>query len=139
MLPLPKARMQVIRKTFTKDTTMGFLRLDGSFCCYTLEDAYRTIKVPRETCIPYGIYEVIVNFSNRFKRMMPLLLNVPQFDGVRFHNGSTKDHTDGCVLVGNKQKADMVYESKICFNDTVFPWIVAACSKAHLYVEVTKE
>ena len=72
-------RLDLIRKTFTEYSTIGDLLIDGKFYRYTLEDMYRDKKIKGVTAIPYGTYEVIINFSNRFQKPMPLLLNVPNF------------------------------------------------------------
>lgn len=87
--------------------TLGKLSINGEFFCYTLEDIDRQMedggeKVPGDTCIPRGMYEIIVNYSQRFRRDMPLLLNVPDFSGIRIHNGSFVADTEGCLLVGSK-------------------------------------
>ena len=87
---------------------IGELSIDGLFECYTLEDKEREIpgiavsvwKVPGETAIPLGGYEVQITMSARFKRLLPLLINVPGFEGVRIHPGNTEADTHGCVLVG---------------------------------------
>ena len=99
--------MEIKVERFKKDKyTHGLLSIDSSpFECYTLEDKVREgdifkVKVQNETAIPTGRYEVILNMSNRFKTYMPLLLNVPNFEGVRIHSGNTKEHTEGCILVG---------------------------------------
>lgn len=89
-----------------KNGTLGKLSIDRKFFCFTLEDEDRLleaggIKIPKETCIPRGRYEVIITYSNRFKRDMPLVRDVPQFEGIRIHNGSFTKDTEGCPLVGS--------------------------------------
>jgi hypothetical protein len=73
----------------------------NEFFCYTLEDEKRAdgLKVYGETAIPNGIYNVKLTMSNRFKRLMPLLLDVKGFSGVRIHGGNTSKDTHGCPLV----------------------------------------
>jgi hypothetical protein len=84
--------------------TIGFLNVDDRFFCYTLEDKVRPPgeKVPGQTAIPYGRYRVELTPSTRFKRVMPLLLSVPNFTGVRIHAGNTTEDTEGCILVGDE-------------------------------------
>ena len=72
----------------TQNSTIGELYVDGKFECYTLEDVERKEKIYAKTAIPKGTYQVIINMSNRFKKLMPLLLNVPNFEGVRIHTGN---------------------------------------------------
>ena len=83
---------------------IGDLFIDGVFFCHTLEDEKRAdgLKVYGETAIPKGDYKVVLSLSNRFKRKMPLLLNVPMFKGIRMHGGNTSKDTLGCVLVAFK-------------------------------------
>lgn len=80
--------------------TIGRMYLNGEYFCDTLEDAIRPVKIPNETAIPAGTYKVEVTYSPRFKRNLPLLVDVPNYTGIRIHNGSNKDHTSGCILVG---------------------------------------
>jgi Family of unknown function (DUF5675) len=80
--------------------TPGELFVDGVFVCHTVEDLVREEKIPGQTAIPSGVYEIIINMSARFKRMLPLLLNVPNFSGVRIHPGNTEFDTEGCILPG---------------------------------------
>jgi hypothetical protein len=97
------------RKIFTDNSTIGELTINGKFFCHTLEDKDRDInrnkkleegKVYGQTAIPSGFYNLILYLSNRFKRILPLILNVVGFEGVRIHNGNTKKDTEGCILVG---------------------------------------
>lgn len=108
--------IKVTRKEFTNSSTIGEMSIDGEFFCYTLEDVKREVKVYGETCIPYGRYKVIVNMSNRFKCLMPLVLDVPQFEGIRIHKGNKAIDTHGCILVGLTKDKDFIGMSKIAFE-----------------------
>lgn len=89
--------------------TIGKLHIDGEYFCDTLEDAIRDIKVYGETAIPAGTYKVTITLSLRFRRWLPLLHDVPYFEGVRIHRGNTAEDTHGCILVGqNKIKGQLV-------------------------------
>lgn len=95
------------------DYTIGKLYIDGEYFCDTLEDTVRDEKIPGETAIPCGIYDVVVNMSNKFKRKLPLLLNVPNFTGIRIHRGNTAKDTEGCILVGeNREKGKVLNSTK---------------------------
>ncbi len=80
---------------------IGDLFIDGVFFCHTLEDEKRAdgLKVYGETAIPSGTYNVAVTRSNRFKRLMPLIMDVPMFSGIRMHGGNDSGDTHGCPLV----------------------------------------
>jgi len=109
----------------TDKSTIGELTIDGKFECYTLEDIEREVKVKSETAIPKGTYKVIINQSNRFKRLMPLLLNVPNFEGVRIHAGNTNHDTEGCILVGRTRSVDFIGQSRKAY-DSLFKKMQAA-------------
>jgi hypothetical protein len=93
-------QLSLKRKKFSPDYTLGELYLNGTFFCYTCEDAVRSVKIPGKTAIPAGRYGIIMNMSARFGKIMPLLLNVPGFDGVRIHAGNSAADTEGCILLG---------------------------------------
>lgn len=105
--------LQVIRHAFKPTYTIGKLYIDGKYFCDTLEDAVRKgPKVMHETAIPAGTYEVILNMSPRFKKVLPRLLNVPGFDGILIHAGNTSKDTSGCILVGQNKEVGKVINSQ---------------------------
>lgn len=117
-----KIELLVIRdKKFTHGT-IGKLYVDGVFLCNTLEPVDRGLtntmrtteiaqkKIKGSTAIPSGEYKVILSYSPKFSGkpfyktyadgMLPRLLNVPGFDGILIHTGTTYRNTAGCILVG---------------------------------------
>lgn len=109
-------KLEVKRLHRTKKSTIGELTIDGKFECYTLEDIERDVKIKGETAIPKGTYKVIINQSNRFKRLLPLLIGVPNFEGVRIHAGNSNHDTEGCILVGMNRSLDYITKSRKAFD-----------------------
>lgn len=105
------------RKYFTQKSTIGELYVDDKYFCDTLEDYDRFlesggVKIAGKTAIPRGEYQVKMTMSARFGRVLPLLLDVPQFTGIRFHSGNTDNDTEGCILVGTKTSDDYIINSR---------------------------
>lgn len=96
--------------------TVGRLFVDGKFFCNTLEDTVRDLsnekKVYGKTAIPYGQYKVVYNWSPKFGRNLPRLLNVPAFEGILIHPGNTADDSAGCILVGRNTEVGRLTESR---------------------------
>ena len=103
------------RLNLTPNYTEGELYVNGVYFCKTLEDTNRDLnkngqfdnnekKVYGETCIPYGKYKVILSYSPKFKRELPEILEVPDFQGIRIHRGIKISDTLGCILCGEKVK-----------------------------------
>ena len=108
--------LKLVRNSSIQGATTGRLSVDGTHECYTCEDVVREVKVPGKTAIPPGTYNVIINYSNRFKRQMPLLLEVPNFSGIRIHPGNTAEDTEGCILVGQTMSVNSVGASRKAYT-----------------------
>ena len=109
-------KINIKRLYKTENSTIGELTIDGVFECYTLEDKERIEKIKGETAISKGTYKIIINESTRFKRLLPLLLNVPNFEGVRIHSGNSNHDTEGCILVGKTRSIDYISQSRKAFD-----------------------
>jgi hypothetical protein len=125
----------VARKEFTEKSTIGDLLIDGEFECFTLEDCVRPVKIKGMTAITAGVYEVVINFSERFKRPLPLLLKVPDFEGVRIHPGNTDADTEGCILVGRMKQPDFIGESRVAF-EALFTKMQDAAAREKIFIEI---
>ena len=103
-----------VKRTFKgAEYTIGHLYIDGAYFCDTLEDTIRTgEKISGKTAIPAGTYKVKKTMSPRFKTVLPEILNVPNFTGVRIHSGNTAKDTDGCLLLGLNKAKGAVLNSK---------------------------
>lgn len=117
----------LIRKIFSDNSTIGELSHNGQRICWVLEDKDRGLdqsmsveeikekKIYGRTAIPTGSYEIIISYSNRFKKPLPLLLNVKGFEGIRIHSGNVAADTDGCLLPGTDYSGDKVENSRVAF------------------------
>jgi len=118
-------KLEVVRSMCGATCTIGELLVNGEHECYTLEDVVRPEGSPKvfgETAIPYGTYQVVVTYSPHFQRDLPLVADVPGFQGIRIHPGNTAADTEGCLLVGTGKTATSVTGSRDAFN-TLFPKI----------------
>ena len=94
--------LTLIRDTFTPAETLGKLLIDGKLFCDTLEPPIVPNAQHPKGAIPEGWYKVQVTRSPKFGRLLPLLYYVPGFEGIRIHAGNNRDHTSGCILVGER-------------------------------------
>ena len=138
--PLPDGyELHLKRIQFTALTTIGELWLGDWMECFTLEDCVRKVKIPKCTAIPAGRYQIVVTPSTRFKRDLPLLLDVPGFEGVRIHPGNTDKDTDGCIMPGRTRGVDFVGESVLAFNG-LFLTIKEVLKTEHkLFIRITDD
>jgi hypothetical protein len=131
--------MELLLKREPSDTrcTPGRLYVNGKWFCYTLEDVIRPdgVKVAAQTAIPPGRYEMVYNWSDRFGKFLPLLLNVKNFSGVRIHSGNTAADSSGCILVGKTKAKGAVGKSRDAFNE-LDAILHPASKKEKLYIEI---
>ena len=118
-----------VKRIAKRDTyTIGKLYVDGEYFCDTIEDRDRglndsmsveeikKIKVYGETAIPTGRYRVTLSYSVKFKKMLPEILNVKGFTGIRIHSGNTAKDSLGCILVGKNTVVGQVTSSRATFD-----------------------
>jgi hypothetical protein len=110
-------RLELTRQEIINDATIGTLTIDGRWFCWTLEDRVRAQKIRARTAIPAGEYNVAVTMSARFKQMMPLVMDVPEFSGIRIHPGNSIADTEGCILVGFVRDGDRILNSRQAFDE----------------------
>ena len=108
---------------FSPTYTIGKLFIDGKYFADSIEDVNRDLnkdgdlldsgesKVYAQTCIPFGTYDVIVNRSPKMKRDLPRLLNVPHFEGILIHRGSSEKSSAGCIIIGENKVVGKVINS----------------------------
>ena len=129
--------------------TIGQMSLNGSYFCDTLEDTDRGLKSTMSeeeilskkrkgiTAIPTGEYDVILTFSPKFKRVLPLLLNVPGYQYIRVHHGNLPSSTDGCLLVGENKVKGQIINSRATLEKLMS--VLLECEKKKEKVTITIE
>jgi hypothetical protein len=125
--------LHLTRTVFSPHATIGELRCGPELLCHVLEDVVRPAGAPKvwgQTAIPAGTYEVVVTYSQRFRQPLPLLMDVPGYEGVRIHSGNSAADTAGCLLVGHydAHKPDWVANSRATFA-TLFARLRAALAQ----------
>jgi len=138
--------IQVKRNTYTENSTIGEMWINGVFEAYTLEDKMREVfgkpvaewKVMGRTAIPTGTYDLVIDLSTRFKRLMPHIIAVPGFEGVRIHALNTPLQTEGCIGIGKTRAIDFIGQSKMAF-DSFFARIQDAVAIEHVTITITNE
>lgn len=119
--------MEIVIKRIAKKSTytIGKLYIDNKYFCDTLEDKDRglkdtmsveeilKIKVKHETAIPTGTYNMDITYSPKFKKQLPLILNVKGFEGIRVHSGNSDKDSSGCVILGQNKVVGKVINSRV--------------------------
>lgn len=130
------------RLYFAKEYTIGHLLMEGLKICNTLEPRRRDyangeLKVKGESAIPIGTYRVTLTYSKKFKKLLPELISVPGFTGIRIHAGNFPYDTQGCILLGFNVVKGAVLLSSACVN-----YIVAYMSgheNDRFYIKITED
>ena len=125
-------KIEVNRIFKASNYTIGELSVNNNYVCDTLEDKVRVDgeKVYAETAVPTGTYTLVLSYSNRFKKVMPEILNVPNFSGIRIHCGNSSKDTEGCLLVGkwDGKTENWISDSKNSYNK-LYPLLEEAFNK----------
>ena len=132
------------RRASKGGATIGELFLDGVHESYTLEDEIREIpgaavvewKVDGKTAIPTGKYRIAMTRSPRFGKVLPLLLDVPGFSGVRIHAGNKAEHTEGCILVGAESYENTIGRSKEALLELMAAIDMAIENNEQVWIEI---
>lgn len=116
------------RHSFKSTYTIGKLFVNSKYFCDVIEDTVRDLnmdgdlddsgegKIYGKTAIPYGRYEVQVTMSTRFKKLLPILIGVKGFEGIRIHSGNTEQDSLGCLIVGENKEVGKVLNSRVTMD-----------------------
>ena len=115
---LATINLLIIRDTFSEESTVGELFLNGEKMCDTLENPY--INNERNiSCIPEGEYKVRLRLARESATrdyLHLLVQDVPNRDWILFHRGNSAKDTSGCILVGFASKQDYVKNSTFAMD-----------------------
>ena len=127
--------VKVERFIFSKETSLGRVYINDELFCFSLEpyDAGITKDIPVEDikalknkfgkiAIPLGTYSMQYEWSNRYNKKMPKIMNIPGFDGVLWHPGNTVKDTRACLLPGKFWNNHQVSDSVATFNKFISLW-----------------
>lgn len=115
---LAAINLLIIRDTFTKESTIGELFLNGERMCDTLELPWKDNQ-KNISCIPEGVYKVRLRLARESatRDYLHLLIeDVPNRKWVLVHRGNTASDSRGCVLVGFASKQDFVQNSTFAMD-----------------------
>ena len=136
--------LSLIRTNATPDETTGILLIGGKPFCGTLEPPTVPNAQHPKGCIPQGWYRLSVTKSPKFGRLLPVLHMVPGFEGIRIHAGNNRDHTAGCILVGElySRPADgyavpTLFHSKATEQALVEQLLQAQRTNEEIYIDIT--
>jgi len=108
----------IIRDTFTKESTIGKLFINGESFCDTLENPWLNNQ-RNISCIPEGQYKVRLRLARESATrdyLHLLVQDVPNRDWILFHRGNTAKDTSGCILVGKGREQDVVNNSRLAMD-----------------------
>ena len=128
-------KLKIERRWPKASYTIGRLYVNGELWCNTLELPVRN-NTPRKDAIPYGTYEIQMHYSPKFKRSLPLLLNVPNRSGILIHRGNCPKDTEGCILPGINTKVGIVTESTFWEKEIVRAITEARSRKEKVTIEI---
>lgn len=121
--------IRIDRQWKKAEYTISRVFINGNYYgCNALEDTDRGLlqtmqlselqrkKIKGKTAIPRGYYDVRITYSQKYKKMMPLVVDVPAFSGIRLHSGNSAKDTEGCILFGKNDKVGWISDSRYWTN-----------------------
>ena len=111
--------IHLIRKSKDGKAVRGIMRVDGQEIATLENDDY---------IIPCGTYPIAVTWSPKFKRMLPIVLNVPGRNGIRVHRGTRPEHSRGCILVSAATEQELTAK-----------WLALQASKEPIKITIENE
>lgn len=142
------AEIKITRYEFQPERTFGYFEYNGTKI-HCLEDTDRglkfdlplagikELKVQNKTAIPYGRYELGISYSERFKKLMPIVMNVSGFSGIRIHSGNSETETEGCPLIALSRNDSMVLNSRDAYK-SFFAWLQKTLKHEKVWLNVIK-
>ena len=115
---LSKINLLILRDTFSDESIIGELFLNGERFCDTLELPFRDNQ-RSVSCIPTGEYKVRLRLprESATRDYIHLLVqDVPSRDYILFHRGNSAKDTRGCILVGQGSQQDVVHNSTLAMD-----------------------
>ena len=115
---LNQINLLLIRNTFSEQSTIGELFLNGERMCDTLENPWKDNQ-RNISCIPEGEYKVRLRLARESATrdyLHLLVQDVPNRDWILFHRGNSAKDTSGCILVGLGSQQDFVQNSTLAMD-----------------------
>tara|TARA_R100001530_G_scaffold64140_1_gene46105 strand:+ start:124 stop:537 length:414 start_codon:yes stop_codon:yes gene_type:complete len=132
-----RINLLLIRDTFTDQSTLGKLYLNGEYMCDTLENPWLNNQ-RNISCIPDGRYDVRIRLARESATrdyIHLLVQEVPERSYILFHIGNTAKDTQGCILVGIKRQQDFVSNSRLAMDLLMKEIIHLGGEKIHLIIK----
>lgn len=130
-------KLRLERFEFGTNYTIGDLFIEDLHQCMTLERG--TKETSRKPAIPKGIYKIVLDMSTRFKCIMPHLLDVPGYEGIRIHSGNNDKDTEGCILVGKSWSGgNWISNSRNALAELMFKFQSHDITKDPITIEIVE-
>lgn len=116
----------------------------GGYSCRTLEPVVREVKGPPveqwkiwgKTAIPEGRYQILMQFSPKFGKLMPHLQAVPGFQDIMIHPLNFPNETEGCIGVGQSAGDSTLFSSKAAFAPLDDMIVAAIGNDEEVWIEI---
>lgn len=143
-------KLKVDRDWKKPEYTIGKWFVNGIRLHESMEDADRGLnssmsveeilkkKIYGKTAIPTGVYKVILSVSQKFKTrawakkyggLVPEIVNVKGFSGVRIHPMNTAEDSLGCIGIGENKAKGKIINSTKCYYELMDKYLMPAWSR----------